>query len=148
MMCHKRVSLRDVPVVGSKGPPGLGSKATHRRQQGRIMARLCTRRRAAPAYPSNREDLSSELVAQVFWRCLCDEVKSADVSLIIGLHQLHHLKDLLRCQSAPSGGHDGHCGDEHIPAEKEDAAVSGKRPGIGNSGTDILVKLQCRNNLV
>ena len=70
------------------GPPGLGSAATIRRRVCRIRARLFARRPAIPAASMDWRRLSGDVVVQLFWQGMYDELQKREHRIVLGQHRL------------------------------------------------------------
>ena len=70
------------------GPPGLGCAATIRRRMCRIRARLFARRPAIPAASMDWRSLSGDVVVQLFWQGMYDELQEREHRIILGQHKL------------------------------------------------------------
>ena len=92
------VAASEVPLFGCyaanegegrrAGPPGLGCVATIRRRVCRIRARLFARRPATPAASMDWRSLSGDVVVQLFWQVMFDELQKREHHIVVGQHTL------------------------------------------------------------
>ena len=92
------VAASEVPLFGCyaanegegrrAGPPGLGCAATFRRRVCRIRARLFARRPAIPAASMDWRRLSGDVVVQLFWQGMYDELQKREHRIVLGQHRL------------------------------------------------------------
>ena len=76
------------------GPPGLGCAATIRRRACRIRARLFARRPVLPVSMDWRS-LSGDVVVQLFWQGMYDELQRKEHRIVLGQHRLCDIIDLV-----------------------------------------------------
>ena len=101
----------EVPLVGCKGAPGLGSKSTHRRRAVRIVARQGTR--GPKVTYDDWRALCGDLIVQMFWGGLSKEVQEKGIKLDVGELQIHELTFAMLGISTPTQlGADGGTGGE------------------------------------
>ena len=87
-----------------RGPPGLGSRATHRRREARIRARLLCRHASPALRCDDWISCCGDVVVKVFWEGISEAARNSSKDFILGQHSLHEVCECL-CADATSSGH-------------------------------------------